>query len=742
MLLKRNLLTILYSLLFLALFGLGFIQLVYLSVSNSENRNIIACIIILGIIIYLIAAFFIKEGGYLKRFQANTFLPIFIEAVFVVLLCGSLLYFNLDKGIDNSILIVLLLASIYLSARLLGGRLCGMVALVTGFFYILTIANAAFDAEQYINTLCFLLPYVLFLFITRVLTKSFVKSGFVIFVSYLALAVIFALAIVLNPLTCILLFGCVFSLVFGKPEEKGSIVAAGPFSAGILVFFTALFLVGIRMYLQKLYILPEMEMDMVLLKKFSFIDIAEYLLEKYVKAVNHLYVPFRYGIFPSILLFLGCTSGYYSIRKKASGIGPLCLAFVLNLTYYLMFDELGSQFYYMTYFLPVFAAYGFYNTLLSESSEKEQPVQETQQLQENQQEQESQQGQENQENQQDQPVQESSLTEDGESLPGKEKETFIPKEDRSETIKEKKAMMNPDEIPEWHVPDDYLPEKQKMSETVETEIPNEEIPNEEVSNAEISNEEVSDEQELYISDADIPNSEVPDEKSGDAVTEYHTQSAPDDEIQFVDGAVVDEVTGTGENDLEQFLTPSDITAEDENMLDLGDEDNKLNSFLDRLDISENIRRMNESAQEDIADIIEREDVQEELLSAIPTENLEVIEAVPEKAQDESHSTLPKYKKPDFDFTIEPVTQPLMESYSSISEYDEVPTIHDLEQEWQNAGSTETNSGFAYSLEDVKEAEEEKAVAQDSSLESYNVHSEEVVKKSGIGKRSYHKITIR
>ena len=194
--------------------------------------------------------------------------------------------------------------------------------------------------------------------------------------------------------------------------------------------------------------------------------------------------------------------------------------------------------------------------------------------------------------------------------------------------------------------------------------------------------------------------------------------------------------------------------DDNDTLTFEDEDKRLNNFLDRLDISENIRRMNESAQEDMADIIEREDAQEELLSAIPMEDLEVIEGAdgklyadsspselqPERISDtqEETSTLPKYEKPDFDYKIEPVTESLQETYTNISEYDEVPTIQGLEREWKNTEKAEKGSGFAYSLDDVKETEE--AVAE-TSRENYNIHSEEVIRKSGIGKRSYHKITI-
>ena len=62
MVLKRNVLTILYSFIFIVIMGIGFAQIMYLAISSSQDRNVIACIIILGIIIYLILAFLMKEG--------------------------------------------------------------------------------------------------------------------------------------------------------------------------------------------------------------------------------------------------------------------------------------------------------------------------------------------------------------------------------------------------------------------------------------------------------------------------------------------------------------------------------------------------------------------------------------------------------------------------------------------------------------------------------------------------------
>ncbi|MBO5486708.1 MAG: hypothetical protein J5988_07245, partial [Eubacterium sp.] len=256
------------------------------------------------------------------------------------------------------------------------------------------------------------------------------------------------------------------------------------------------------------------------------------------------------------------------------------------------------------------------------------------------------------------------------------------------------------------------------------------------------------------------------------------------------------------------------------------------NLLERLDISDNIRRMKESATEDLADVIEREEEHEELLTAIPAEEIDfepenlvytpesymdeglveetaegpleetVEELVEEVERDKSEHTqekngfhsLPKYVKPDFDFSMEPDSQVLSNNTEPvISEYDRVPTINDLERKWRELNGTNLateepveqvdrmpepvgemmeeepdvelipdvpepepdvelstdipeeepavtvepeESGFAYSLDDVSKTLEEVSTRKEPVI-----HSEEVVKRTATGKRSYHRITL-
>ncbi|MCH5265009.1 MAG: hypothetical protein J1F02_03860 [Lachnospiraceae bacterium] len=894
MILKRNLLTILYSVFFVALFGLGFLEVAYLAISNTDNQNIIACILVLGIIIYLITAFFIKESKVFQFLQENKSWLVILEALLAVVLMGGMFYLNMDKGIDNSLLIVLLLASIYLAARFQGERVCGIVALVLGFFFILSVAGTSFNADHYINTLCFLVPYTIFLFITKVLIRTFFDQGFILFSAYLALAVLFALAILLNPLVCALLFGCVFSLVFGKPERKGSKVASGPISAGLFVLFTALILAAANFVLQDIYILPSFDMDSTLLMISDVQELIEYLLDKYTNAVNYLYTPFEFGVFPAILLFLGCASGYYAIRKKASTIGPLCLTFIILLVYYLCFWENGSHFYYMTYFLPVFAAYGMYSTLLperpkiagqivsnenpddaeengdgdtviemepaesvaaslpeSESDAKEKIVAEKERA--------SHEAPSSVEVPpiQTEPVKKEVVTGPVEELPSAKKQKA---EQNIIGLREKSG----EEIPEWHVSESFLTKEEEESPTAAPEQTGT-LPTPEPEP--VLEPTLQLEPALQSEPAPKPTLQLEPAQESEPAPKPTLQLEPAQEsepaleptlqleptLKQEDDNTIHPVNHTGENDIEQFLTSAgnedSLSVKTENPED----DSQLNSLLNRLDISDSIRRMNETAREDLADVIEREEESIELSSAIPTESVvlskpDVVEAdvlepdvlkpdvlepdvlepdvlepdvleptlelepdalepalelesdvlepdlskpdsprvnavkeeltwdidaltetkspvedrtemfreqqpkqpeqpkqQPEQpVEEKTHTPLPKYEKPSFEFDMEPMAQSLADTDSEVSEYGKVPTINDLEKKLRTVEdepepkpAPASENGFAYSLDDVtSRTEKETAEA------APQVHSEEVIKRTPVGKRSYHRITIR
>lgn len=826
MLLKRNLLTILYSVLFVLVFGIGFLEVAQLAISETTNRNIIACILVLAIAIYLIVAFFIKEGRYLEFFQAGSVFSNLLEGFFLLFVCGTMFFLTMERGTDNALLIVIMLVSIYACARLLGGRLCGSFALVAGFFFILSLANASFDSEEYINCLCFLVPYAAFLWITQNIVKNCAKRGFILFCSYLFLAILFALAVAMNPFVCALLIGCVCALIFGASKEEGaSKLTKGPIAAIILVIFTAGLLVGCKYLLVDLSLFPAFDIDSRILANTNMEQLLEYCLSKYTRAMQYIYRPFTISFFPAVMMFLGCVSGYYAIRKKASGIGPLCLTYIILLVYYMFCNELGTHFYYLTFFLPVFTAYGISCTLISDEvpqTEDSIPAQIREQ---------------NEQNfipEAEPVIQENLVTESEEAEKAqqerKEKEKNVLEESMKKQIQEdislnaeKGEVWESEEIPEWTISPDYISKmEQEENELMEEKSVSEEVgENNETAEEEISlvapesavmlksktyEEEPEATVELSVEDNGTVNAIQVEELGSEALNtdmDYKIASPEILETEQVDErkseSYMQDLNNLSEEDIWENNLDSMVHTHSE------EDDAQLDNLLERLDISENIRRMQESATEDLADVIEREEEREELLTAIPADEMNyeaenlVYEFDLDEAQQQEESpelldrednldtdkekdgfhSLPKYVKPDFDFSMEPISQSLPNSESVISEYDRVPTINDLERKWRELNDTndvedeepiidtpteeiteenpeeqlvmdslmeepedispEPESGFAYSLEDVSKTLEE---AETPLRETETViHSEEIVKRTAAGKRSYHRITL-
>lgn len=806
MILKRNVLTILYSFIFTVIMGIGFAQIMYLAISSSQDRNVIACIIILGIIIYLILAFLLKEGRKAQFLQTGMPVLQIAEAVFALLVIAGAFLLNLESGIQSGISSVLLLIVLYGCGRMLGGRLCAMVSLCTGFFFFFVLASADYETDHTLDILCFLVCYFAFLLISKKLTKLYNQQPFLVIVSYMMLAVLFVLAMIINPLTVFLLLGCFFALLSGKNEEKGSIFTSGPFLALVLLLMSAAIIAGVYFLMPDLIQPVAFEMDLTL-KQMDLLSVetGRYLLNKYLQAGNLLYLTTQTGIFPAILFFFAGLSGYYAICKKASAVTPLCFAYLGTLFYHLVFLGSRNEFYYMFYFLPLFSAYGIYNTLICEETTGAEESAETVETSGGGTEQDTKINSEPEKMETPPKPKEADLlrSEKKERAP-KEKKS---KEKQSQKKKQTaKPIPEPDEsvieqpvsdVQEWTVSEKYLsrypeekemPQKTASAPEINVSIPEIALPD--VSEPVITESEITEPEvtepviaEPVIMETDTSDSVVSLQNVQEPVISEPVTLEPDplvsdltdsglmefddqDDLQLIQEEPADmdpvRLTEPSEDIVVKHEDPSllaedNLTAEAYNdgrgeNIEVGaefdnDADAQLNTLLNRLDISDNIRRMNESAREDIADIIERDDTENELHEAKPAAELDF--EMPEIQEEKTHEPLPKYVKPEFDLTMEPMSQPLTDSEDRISEYDKVPTINDLEKKWRDINespkpaeeTTAAQYSFAYSLEDVAEAVSE-SPSSPSQPEKTEVHSEEIVRKNGMGKRSYHKLTIR
>ena len=677
MLLKRNVFRIVCALFYLPVALLSMFEIINLVMTNSQNRYFLVGGVVFGVLLFLIAAYFIKQKKWLIIAENSRPISIILETIIVVLVgAGLFLWQNLVYGWKTAATSLVLTLCIYAIGRLCSGRICGIISFASSIYLVIYLNQAQYLPEQMtLNMFSFLIPYLCFLIWLKALRLGEKTSVFSCVFGALFLGVVFAFAIRINPLVTVLFLGCFLALFFaGQKNPNPSIFSKGILCAVYFLVFTAGILAVLYFFEKSL------AANLTFVKDASLpLDgsraMMDYILLKYAKPLFYFFAPFSNGVFVLLFFFFAVLAGYYAIRNRFSFIGPVLITFFAAVCYYILCSEHTNIFYCITCFLPILTGYGFSSVLLPEEILPETEKNETEMLEP-----------ENAETEDlktknletatkiEEPKREEKLEpipEPKEALPhkeAKEKENLILK-----TLGKTK-----DEIPEWTMPEEFI-EKQ--------------IEIEEESAPELETESVL---------------EVPSE--------------PED---------------MGTLQIEQKETPSDALVEN-TYLSAQTEEEQLSNLLNRLDMAEPIKRMNESAQEDMADVIERDE-----------EKVELSEALPLKP---SKSTLPKYQKPKFDFDIQPVSIPLDDQYSNISEYDEVPTIHDLENQWKDdskpiietvATSMEEAPQTFNTLEasDTPEAVDFTVPPEEIEPEQ-EVHSEEIVRKNGIGKRSYHKITIR
>lgn len=673
MLLKRNVFRVLCALFYLPVALLSMFEIINLVMTNSQNRYFLVGGVVFGVLLFLIAAYFIKQKKWLIIAENSRPISIILETIIVVLVgVGLFLWQNLVYGWKTAATSLVLTLCIYAIGRLCSGRICGIISFASSIYLVIYLNQAQYLPEQMtLNIFSFLIPYLCFLIWLKALRFGEKTSVFSCVFGALFLGVVFAFAVRINPLVTVLFFGCFLALFFaGQKNPNPSIFSKGSLCAVYFLVFTAGIL-AVLFFFEKTIVTNITFVKDASLPLDSWRDMVDYILLKYAKSLFYFFAPFSNGVFVMLFFFFAVLAGYYAIRNRFSYIGPVLITFFAAVCYYILCSEHTNIFYCITCFLPILTGYGFSNILLPEEILPETEKNETEMLEPKNAETEdletkkletATKSEEPKREEKPEPV-----PEPKEALPhkeAKEKENLILK-----TLGKMK-----DEIPEWTMPEEFIEKQMEIEEEPEPE----------------KTEQLQE-----------------PEQTLDSILE------------------------------EEPETPSDALVEN-TYLSAQTEEEQLSNLLNRLDMAEPIKRMNESAQEDMADVIERDE-----------EKVELSEALPLKP---SKSTLPKYQKPKFDFDIQPVSIPLDDQYSNISEYDEVPTIHDLENQWKDdskpiietvATSMEEAPQTFNTLEASDTPESVDFTVPPEEIEpEQEVHSEEIVRKNGIGKRSYHKITIR
>lgn len=673
MLLKRNVFRIVCALFYLPVALLSMFEIINLVMTNSQNRYFLVGGVVFGVLLFLIAAYFIKQKKWLIIAENSHPISIILEMIIVVLVgVGLFLWQNLVYGWKTAATSLVLTLCIYAIGRLCSGRICGIISFASSIYLVIYLNQAQYLQEQMtLNMFSFLIPYLCFLIWLKALRFGEKTSVFFCVFGALFLGVVFAFAVRINPLVTVLFLGCFLALFFaGQKNPNPSIFSKGSLCAVYFLVFTAGIL-AVLFFFEKTIVTNITFVKDASLPLDGWRTMVDYILLKYAKPLFYFFAPFSNGVFVLLFFFFSVLAGYYAIRNRFSFIGPVLITFFAAVCYYILCSEHTNIFYCITCFLPILTGYGFSNILLPEEILPETEKNETEMLEP--------------ENAETEDLETKNLETATKSEEPKREEKPEPVPEPKEALPHKEAKEKEnlilktlgkmkDEIPEWTMPEEFIEKQMEIKEEPEPE----------------KTEQLQE-----------------PEQTLDSILE------------------------------EEPETPSDALVEN-TYLSAQTEEEQLSNLLNRLDMAEPIKRMNESAQEDMADVIERDE-----------EKVELSEALPLKP---SKSTLPKYQKPKFDFDIQPVSIPLDDQYSNISEYDEVPTIHDLENQWKDdskpiietvATSMEEAPQTFNTLEasDTPEAVDFTVPPEEIEPEQ-EVHSEEIVRKNGIGKRSYHKITIR
>ena len=656
MIFKRNVWTVFYSVLYLIVFGLGFYEIFQLAVNASSIPVIYVGLFVVGIVSYLVFAYWIRRKRWLDFLQENRLILWIIELCLLVICTGAVYYFNSGQETIRGLLALVMLTLIYGCARLLAGRIGGMGALVMGFFFVISLTQYSFDRQQYLDVICFLVPYFCFLFVTKVVCRIFYKNNFKLLFSYGVLAVVFAVFISLNVMVSALLLGCMCSLLFGTAIKKdGSIMNDGKIAVLFVLLFTAIMLIVIKVFEPALCTVPGTAPDSQYDEIWNMEGLTDYLISKYTRAVRFVYRPFQTTQFPLVMVFLGWLSGFRCIRKKYSSIGPFCLTYLFLLVYYMIFNEIGTHFYYMTYFLPIFAAYGLNSTLVAAEDMQELTI--------------------NVKPGSEKPVETKSIQENsGDDKTMRRFRASGRKKEKSESA-----------IPEWSLMpgnEELVKESQeKNEETVSAEAGDTLIPDSVLPTA---LEEEAEPKQTESFSFDYSNFDSDDNNSvlgGNLSAASQEQDAFLQEESSIPSLMSDEGMmefESAQEEVSESVTPA--------------EDEQLGSFLDRLDISENIRRMNESAREDMADVIERDDMTNDLSEAIPAEEFHfetvepeepeylVLEEEPEEMETPALEDMPEeMETPALEDMPEEMEAPALED---MPEEMETPVLEDMPEEME------------------------------------------------------------
>lgn len=362
----------------------------YLTVYNSSDANSVGGVIVLGAVILLIGAYFVKEGGYADFFEANTRVAKFAEVILVI---GVLVAFAavqlVSFDIKSSAIFSITLFLTYLAARLSGGRLCGFFATVFGWVIFQSFSVTVIPVRGFVEVSLFLAVYCAFVIVTRYMA-AVAKHTYVMVVAYLLLAVFSSACTLYDPMIFVLIIAEILVLMSGngrvarQTKDRSLFFVSGLKSMLLFLLFLILSYIGIYVLMcvvngseltqvaayKNYFTLTVEGLDKFLMQKEPG-KVFTYILSKSNDFLEFFYIPFASGVIPSFILFFAVASGWFSLRRELSYLSSAMCAFLAFFIIYLLFAVKGDQFQIFYFLLPVFSGYGISNLFVEYPNREE-----------------------------------------------------------------------------------------------------------------------------------------------------------------------------------------------------------------------------------------------------------------------------------------------------------------------------------------------------------------------------------
>ncbi|MCR4606047.1 MAG: hypothetical protein K5639_08635 [Eubacterium sp.] len=375
--LRRNLITIIVSLVYVVLMAYATMTAaakVYENFSKDGNGLILTGIVLGCLIVFFVAAFFLKGRSVLESLQKESAPLIIVEAVLVIGIIGAGFFLYKDNSFENALWLSGMLAATYAVCRALGGRICGVMGLACQFALMLTLfegTKAELVASEFLNVFCIIIPLFIFIIFIKHIIPSFSGSMVMLVFADCLMGLVFAIAILFNPMAIWLTIGCVLSMYQSCPSDAKD--AENPLTKGFMIGFIILVITAILVFVFSLVLdkNPTAVFNISFNEMFnlSLTDgtIYDFCVNKLSRALDtFLLSPYKYGVFPTILLLFGVFGGVFTAVRKSSSFSPMLFVMTGVIATYITVSSPGDHFYYMSLMISICAAYGFYNTIIPE----------------------------------------------------------------------------------------------------------------------------------------------------------------------------------------------------------------------------------------------------------------------------------------------------------------------------------------------------------------------------------------